>query len=823
MNEKLISTIIVLLMVVVSLGAVVSIVDKVESREDFDYVSGELIVGFEDSIELKVGDKDPVLGFKITKTIPSLNCAVVEIPKNKEDYYIKTYERDNRVVYAEKNGIMQKLEFPNDPHWNKQYGPRNIKCPEAWSFMSWNLDPIIAIVDTGVDYDHEDLAPNYYMGYDFVDNDDDPMDENSHSHGTHCAGIAAAATNNNKGIAGVTGDNSPKIMAVRVLGKDGGTFADVAAGIDYASDNGAHVISMSLGCYYDSTTIKNACNRAWEAGSVLVAACGNDGKNAEGHYPSDYNSVIAVAAIDSNNKKASFSNHGTSVELCAPGERIYSCSQNNGYRYLSGTSMAAPHVSGVAALAFARGDITDDNGNGRINDEVRDKLFETADAIEGTGNYWKHGRVDATLGGAPPIETPSVTVTIDSVTNDGEGLDDLDIPGAEPPEWSYEVRVIGLEGTQKVKNFRFKEISYNDNNAATTEGEDLSGKFWSEKIDEEVSGSGSKAWYFGDSYIFPVNENSVKIEIKVMDEDWTEYTRDIADICARPNADGDSSPQKEGGRVFVMEYDFTEHKIIDENSDRYEIDSNGLYYTRGDWDGSTDPENWPFSDYKQDDALLRFKISDNYLPPDPSFSVSGKKITGHSLTFMGESEQGFNPLTYDWDFGNGDTSSGQSINYDYDAEGSYAVKLTVTDRFGISETFEDTITINKNSAPDKPKRPSGETDGKVGNSYSYTTSTNEKDGDQVWYKWSWGDGEQSNWLGPYGPGETCSASYTWGERARNLEVKVKAKDAYGGESSWSDPLSVTMPKSKSETNSFISQLLSRLPFLESLLSFLYTS
>jgi len=814
-------------MVLVSFGAVVSIVDKVESSENFDYVSGELIVCFEDPVGLKVGNRDPVLGFEITETISSINCAVVKVPKNKEDYYIKIYERDDKVVYAEKNGIMQKVEFPNDEHWEKQYGPRNIKCPEAWDFMSWNLDPIIAIVDTGIEYKngniHEDLAPNYYMGYDCVDEDSQPWDSDDHRHGTHCAGIAAAATHNNGiGIAGVTGANSPQIMAVRVLGAGGGTFADVAQGIIYASDNVAHVISMSLGCYYDSPTVEAACKTAWEAGSVLVAASGNDNQNAKDHFPSAYDCVIAVAAIDSNNKKASFSNYGTSVELCAPGERIYSCSQNNGYRYLSGTSMACPHVSGVAALAFARNDINDDNGNGRINDEVRDKLFETADAIEGTGNYWRYGRVDATLGGAPPVETPSITVTIDSVTNQGEGLDDLDIPGAEPPEWSYETRVIGLEGTQKVKNFRFKEISYNDNNAATTEGEDLYAKFWSEEIDEEVSESGSKAWYFGDSYIFPVNEKNVKIEIKVMDEDWTEYTRDIADICSRSNADEDSiiSDQLENGRVFVMEYDFTKHKIIDENSDRYETDNNGLKYTRGNWDGSNDGENWPITDYKQDDALLKFQISDDYVSPDPSFELSGKQITGHSIKFVGESEQGFDPLTYEWDFGNGDTGSGQSINYDYGAEGSYTVRLTVTDRFGVSDTFEDTITITKNSAPNKPSKPSGTKDGKVGNSYSYTTSTSEDDGDQVWYKWSWGDGEQSEWIGPYSPGETCSASHSWDERSRDLEVKVKARDAYGGVSSWSDPLSVIMPKTKSVTNPLIFDFISHFPFLKLFFPFL---
>jgi len=829
-NIKVVSSIIVLLMIIVSLGAVVSMVEKVESSETFDYVSGELIVCFKDFVDLKEGDKDPALGFKIIETIPSLSCAVVEIPKNKEDYYIKIYEKDDNVVYAEKNGIVQKLEFPNDPHWEKQYGPRNIKCPEAWSFMSWNMDPVIAIVDTGIECKngniHEDLAPNYIGGYDFVDDDEQPWDGDSHRHGTHCAGIAAAATHNSIGIAGVTGANSPKIVAVRVLGADGGTFDDVAQGILYAALEGpdhkpetgdeANVISMSLGCYYDSSTVKSACKKAWEeGGSVLVAAAGNDNKNANGHYPSAYQWVISVAAIDSNNKKASFSNYGKdSVELCAPGERIYSCSENNGYRYLSGTSMACPHVSGVAALAFARDDTDDTNENGRINDEIRDKLFSSADAIEGTGNYWKYGRVDATLGGAPPVETPSITVTIDSVTNEGSGLDDIDVWPWQAPEWSYETKIITESGTQKVKNHRFKEITYSASNAEQTDGENLSAKFWTEEFFDNDHDDGSddpKAWYFGDSYIFPVendHESTAEVRIKLMDEDYADFVQDIADICARPNDDGDSplSDQKEGGRVFILEYDFTQHKIIDENSDMYKIDGNGLKYTRGDWDGSTDE----IVEYKHDDALLRFDITDDYVEPDSSFSVSGDKITNHPVSFSGNSEVGFEPLTYSWDFGDQHTANGKNTNHAYSSAGSYTVKLTVSDRFGVSKTSEQTINIVPNQNPGKPSSLSGETRGKVGTSYTYTcSSVTDPDGDTVTYVWNFGgDNEETS---------SPSNSHTWSEKG-SYTVKVKARDSYGGESGWTE-LSVRMPKTKSASDSLISELISRFP---KILEFLFS-
>ena len=232
-----------------------------------------------------------------------------------------------------------------------------------------------------------------------------------------------------------------------------------------------------------------------------------------------------------------------------------------------------------------------------------------------------------------------------------------------------------------------------------------------------------------------------------------------------------------------------------------------------------------WAEWAHDDALVWFKITDDYEPPaDPTINLldDSKLIEKHTVYFEGGAT-GFKSFTYDWVFGDGssDQDGGKSPSHEYNEPGDYTVELTVKDRFGgVSEKVTRTITIDENNAPSKPSKPSGTTDGKIGNSYSYSTSANENDEDRVWYKWSWGDGEQSEWIGPYNSGETCSASHTWDERDRNLEVKVKAKDAYGGESSWSDPLSVTMPKSKSETNSFISQLL-RLPFFKSLFSFLY--
>ncbi len=199
-------------------------------------------------------------------------------------------------------------------------------------------------------YDHPDLAGKVIRG-DHVDNDWDPYDGNGH--GTHTAGIAAAVTNNARGIAGMAPEAT--IYAVRVLDESGsGTLQNVANGIIHAADNGADVINLSLGSPNDSITLKEAVDYAWNKGVVVVAAAGNDG-SAQPTYPAYYSDAIAVAATDSDESKASFSNYGNWVDVAAPGVNIYSTYTDGGYASLSGTSMATPHVAGLAGLLDAQG------------------------------------------------------------------------------------------------------------------------------------------------------------------------------------------------------------------------------------------------------------------------------------------------------------------------------------------------------------------------------------------------------------------------------------------------------------------------------------
>lgn len=275
----------------------------------------------------------------------------------------------------------------------------------------------VAIIDTGIDYDHPDLDGNYEGGFDFVNNDYFPMDDNGH--GTHCAGIVAGE-DNDIGVIGVAPE--AWLYAVKVLdAKGSGYVSDVVAGIQWSIDNGMQIISMSLGSSSDSTSLRDACDGAYNSGILLFAAAGNSGnRGGSGDnvlYPARYSSVIAVGATDKTDKRASWSSTGSALELAAPGVSIYSTYWDNTYATLSGTSMACPHVAGTAALVFKSNiDFTYDvNNNGSWDaSEVRKRLRDTADDLGVTGwdSWYGYGLVDADeAAAAPSVDTTPPTIS----------------------------------------------------------------------------------------------------------------------------------------------------------------------------------------------------------------------------------------------------------------------------------------------------------------------------------------------------------------------------------------------------------------------------
>ncbi|MHB0938511.1 MAG: S8 family peptidase [Armatimonadota bacterium] len=244
----------------------------------------------------------------------------------------------------------------------------------------------VAVVDTGIDLTHPDLAANIVGSYNAIDPGKSANDDNGH--GSHVAGTIAAV-DNTIGVLGVAPQAS--LLAVKVLNRQGnGYYSDIIEGIGWSVDNGAQVINMSLGGTYDSSALHAAIINAVNAGVVVVAAAGNSGPGDNTvNYPAKYAEVIAVSATTSSNTIASFSSRGAQVELAAPGASIYSTYKGGGYNTLSGTSMASPHVAGAAALVLAAGVSGVDN--------VRTRLRQTADDLGAAGkdNLYGYGLVDA--------------------------------------------------------------------------------------------------------------------------------------------------------------------------------------------------------------------------------------------------------------------------------------------------------------------------------------------------------------------------------------------------------------------------------------------
>ena len=311
------------------------------------------------------------------------------------------------VVYNYLRPTQESIALPSDPLIEEQWNVLLINMPEAWLIEKGDPSIVIAVVDSGIDYQHEDLAsqiwvnqdevpengldddnngyiddvhgwdftdaPNVSAEGDFMEGDNEPIDETGH--GTHVAGIAGASGDNGIGIAGVAWNC--KLMAVRtghsVAGVSSMQDDDSSSAIVYAVDNGARVINMSWGSTSSSFVIRDVIDYAYARGVLLVAAAGNEFQN-QVIFPAGYRKVIAVAATDQNKERFYQSNFGASIDIGAPGNVILSTQIGNDYRLLTGTSMATPHVCGVAALVMAK-------RPGLTHEEVRDILIATSDSI----------------------------------------------------------------------------------------------------------------------------------------------------------------------------------------------------------------------------------------------------------------------------------------------------------------------------------------------------------------------------------------------------------------------------------------------------------
>ncbi len=371
-----------------------------------------LLVKFKDSVTKQESSKllDNQDAQDVQKN-KKLGVFSLKVPKFLGKQTMNELAANPKVEFVEPNHTARVFFTPNDTYFTaRQWGFLNtgqvingvagkfdadIDAAGAWDTTKGLAagSPVkIAILDTGIDQDHDDLSDKLILQNNFSLS---PTVDDLFGHGTHVAGIAAADTNNSKGVAGAC--PACTLLNVKVLDDDGsGDYGSVSDGITWAADNGAKVINMSFGGSWPSLTLENAINYAWNKGVVVVAAAGNCGCSSKS-YPGAYSNVIAVAATNNKDKKASFSSFSNKwVDVAAPGVDIFSTLPNNDYEiggphdygYLSGTSMATPMTSGTVGLIWS-------SKYGTSASKVRSRLQSTAQKITGTGTYWSAGRINA--------------------------------------------------------------------------------------------------------------------------------------------------------------------------------------------------------------------------------------------------------------------------------------------------------------------------------------------------------------------------------------------------------------------------------------------
>ena len=381
------------------------------------FVAGEVLVKLRAGVSASaVHSLQSQYDAAYVQTLYGSEVELWRVAEGQEQALVEKLNADPAVEYAEPNYIYYAFDAgpaaadvtPNDPHFSKQWAHPMIGSPAAWDISTGSSSVVIAIIDTGIDSGHPDLSAKIVAGYDFVDDDTDPRDENGH--GTHVAGIAAASTDNGVGIAGM--DWQARIMPVRVLNAEGeGKTSDIVAGINWAYQHGARVLNLSLGGPGDSQAMQDAVTAAHSSGSLVVAAMGNDRVANPTSYPAAYEHVMAVSATGPSDTFASYSQYGPHCDIAAPGGQmaglydpkgIYSTmptyavylntahGYNQNYDTLQGTSQATPHVSGLAALLWAR-------TPSLTPDQVQERIQDTADDLGPTGwdQDYGWGRINA--------------------------------------------------------------------------------------------------------------------------------------------------------------------------------------------------------------------------------------------------------------------------------------------------------------------------------------------------------------------------------------------------------------------------------------------
>jgi thermitase len=466
-----------------------------------DFAPGEVIVTLKGpATQADLRELNQENDATVEEDLPRSDVNVVDLPRDLTvAEAVRAYEESPDVAYAEPNFKLQPAVAPSDPNYRDLWGLNNtgqtsgtpdadIDAPEAWDTTTGSPDVVVGVIDEGIDVNHPDLRDNIWTnsgevagnrvdddgngyvddvdGYDFANNDatvhdPDPISGNGDEHGTHVAGTIAAVGNNGVGITGVNWD--AQVASLKFLAADGGYTSDAIEAINYAVVEGMDISNNSWGGGSRSQALEDAIKRADNAGHIFIAAAGNGGSDGVGDnndatpdYPASYGvpNIVPVAATNDTDRLASFSNFGaTTVDLAAPGVAILSTLPGNRYGRYSGTSMATPHVAGVAALIKSQEPCLDDA-------QIKAKLLRYVDEKASLqGKVATNGRLNAlgsltqsgdttkprvasprpAPGGSTKDRTPNIAATVtDAETELQQGSIKLSLDGNRRDNFSYD-------------------------------------------------------------------------------------------------------------------------------------------------------------------------------------------------------------------------------------------------------------------------------------------------------------------------------------------------------------------------------------------------
>jgi len=650
------------------------------------------------------------------------------------------------VKYVSRRGMLRHCGATSDKKYEEQYAPQQVRADQVWDTVSAS-GVTIGVVDSGIDYEHPDLEDRFgsTKGKDFRDSDDDPMPESSRleSHGTHVAGIAAASTDNETGVAGIS---DARLLSARVsqgFGDDIPTDV-VADAIQWAADQGADVINLSLGGP-PAPVMKEAVSYAFDSGSLPVAATGNDGADSVS-YPAGYDEALAVSALDENERLASFSNTGPKVDLAGPGDDVLSTvpsSPLRKYGQKSGTSMATPVVSGVAALALAADPGLSPSG-------LRAKLKDTAVDIGLSDREQGAGRVDAPRavgsgGGSGDNRGPAADISV-SPTDPHVGEEVVvsagssDDPDGFIETWEWDLGDGTTSTGRRVAHSYDSPGEYTVQLTVTDDGG---------AMDTATATVSVESGSCGGTTVEETLRGSIGDDERTSRSTYDFQTTDPCKLTAVLSGRDDSSFGSEHTLKILQGSDFERYgsdgRLVLRSRDLRRVDPSRplTVLVSADW-GSKDTGG------RYEVAIVEQGYTDGgddpATPPTASFTPTKTTISpGGAVSFdaSASGDPDGSIERYEWEFGDGSVDSGRRVTHTYDSGGRYDVTLTVTDADGLTDTATGTVTVESSNASPTAAFRVSPGDPSPGESVTLDGSdSSDPDGTLESYSWDLGDGSR---------------------------------------------------------------------------------